>query len=130
VFVEMVFVIGVGIVLAAAIAVCVPLWRGAMFDGTPTEAGEAAAPWQKQKTEAYAAIKEAELDLQMGKLSPEDYRAIRAVQEVLALEALKALEGEQVTRAGAGGAPRVCAACGETAGAGPFCAACGAALAT
>jgi hypothetical protein len=128
--VETVFVIGVGVVLAAAIAVCVPLWRGAAFDGTPTETGEAVARWQKQKTEAYAAIKEAELDMQMGKLSREDYRAIRGAQEVLALEALKALEGEQATGVGAEGAPRICAACGKAAGAGRFCAECGVPVAT
>jgi hypothetical protein len=50
------------------------------------------ARWEKQKTEAYAAIKEAEFDLQMGKLTPEDYQVIRDRYEARALEALAQLD--------------------------------------
>jgi len=48
--------------------------------------------WEKQKTDAYAAIKEAEFDLQMGKLTPEDYRVLRGKYEARALEALSQLD--------------------------------------
>jgi hypothetical protein len=48
--------------------------------------------WEKQKTDAYAAIKEAEFDLQMGKLTPEDYRVLREKYEARALEALSQLD--------------------------------------
>ena len=41
---------------------------------------------------AYGAIKEAEFDFQMGKLSPEDYAALREKYEARALAALAALE--------------------------------------
>jgi len=47
--------------------------------------------WEKQKTDAYAAIKEAEFDLQMGKLTAEDYHALREKYEERALEALAQL---------------------------------------
>jgi hypothetical protein len=50
------------------------------------------ARWEKQKTDAYAAIKEAEFDLQMGKLTQEDYHAVREKYETRALEALAQLD--------------------------------------
>lgn len=48
--------------------------------------------WEKQKAEAYAAIKEVEFDRQMGKLSDEDYRLLRDRYERQALEALAQLD--------------------------------------
>jgi hypothetical protein len=51
-----------------------------------------AAHWEKQKTDAYAAIKEAECDLQMGKLTSEDYHALREKYEARALQALAQLD--------------------------------------
>src|SRR5438128_1185518 len=48
--------------------------------------------WEKQKTEAYAAIKEADFDLQMGKLTQEDYKSLREKYEARALEALAQLD--------------------------------------
>lgn len=48
--------------------------------------------WEKQKTDAYTAIKEAEFDFQMGKLTPEDYQALRRKYEARALEALAELD--------------------------------------
>ncbi|SRR6266404_6789393 len=66
---------------------------------TPEEAQEAEPEpdmvftrWEKQKTEAYAAIKEADFDLQMGKLTQEDYLALREKYEARALEALAQLD--------------------------------------
>ncbi len=48
--------------------------------------------WEKQKTDAYAAIKEAEFDLQMGKLTQEDYQLLRDKYEARALDALARLD--------------------------------------
>ena len=48
--------------------------------------------WRKQKEEALAAIREAEFDLHLGKLSDEDYRQLRARLERQALEAMTVLE--------------------------------------
>jgi hypothetical protein len=50
------------------------------------------ARWEKQKTDAYAAIKEAEFDRQMGKLTDEDYELLREKYEARALEALAQLD--------------------------------------
>ena len=51
-----------------------------------------AARWEKQKTDAYAAIKEAEFDKQMGKLTEEDYQLTRRKYETRAVEALTQLD--------------------------------------
>lgn len=91
----MIFTIGLGIILAAATIVCVPLFRGVpaeVVEGGAT--GESALLWEKQKRDAYKAIKEADLDLQMGKLGDDEYQAIRTTEEARALEALRALEEE------------------------------------
>jgi len=50
--------------------------------------------WEKQKREAYMAIKEAEFDRQMGKLSERDYGIIRRKYEKRATEALASLNKE------------------------------------
>jgi hypothetical protein len=50
------------------------------------------ARWEKQKTDAYAALKEAEFDRQMGKLTDEDYQLLREKYEARALEALAQLD--------------------------------------
>jgi hypothetical protein len=47
---------------------------------------------EKEKELAYAAIKEADFDLQMGKLSSEDHTTLRDKYEARALAALAALE--------------------------------------
>jgi hypothetical protein len=51
-----------------------------------------AARWEKQKADAYAALKEAEFDLQMGKLTDADYQLLREKYEARALEALAQLD--------------------------------------
>lgn len=48
--------------------------------------------WQRQKAEAYAAIKDAEFDFQTGKLSQADFDFIRDKYAGRALEAIAALE--------------------------------------
>lgn len=48
--------------------------------------------WPKQKAEALAAIKEAEFDFHLGKLSEADYRQLRSRLEAEALEAMGELE--------------------------------------
>jgi hypothetical protein len=84
-----------GLVLIASVAalVALPLLRldRAMADRPP-----AAAPdlerWEGQKRRAYAALKEAEFDLQTGKLTDEDYRVLREKYEARALEAMAQLD--------------------------------------
>ena len=95
----MVFVLGLVIIFGAAMIVCVPVLRAAPSEAQPVESSDAAERWEKQKRDAYRAIKEAELDFQMGKLAPDDYRAIRTAEEAKALDALRALDDE-ASRAG------------------------------
>ncbi len=64
-----------------------------------------AARWEKQKTDAYAAIKEAEFDKQMGKLTEEDYQLTRRKYETRAVEALTQLDrleqsGQELSKKG------------------------------
>ena len=86
-----VVLVGLAVVLAVAVFVAAPLF------GTPEMVAAASPPserdrWEKQKRQALAAIKETELDHQMGKLSDEDYGRMRERFEQQALEALAALE--------------------------------------
>ena len=86
-----VFFVGLAVVLVVAVVVAAPLF------GPPQTTAAGVAPsdrerWERQKHRALAAIKETELDHEMGKLSDEDFARMRARFEGQALEALAALE--------------------------------------
>jgi len=72
-------------VIAAPLLRAVPTPRSAIGDPERYR-------FEKERDLAYAAIKEAEFDLQMGKLSQEDYATLRRTYEERALAALAALE--------------------------------------
>ncbi len=83
-----------GLVVVAIVAVSVAgplLWPRAHATIGPSTDPERYR-LEKEKELAYAAIKEAEFDLQMGKLSPEDHALLRERYEARALAALAALE--------------------------------------
>lgn len=88
-----VFVMGLAIVLVIALFVAAPLFR-APEPAIAVEVPSDHDRWERQKRQALAAIKEVELDHQMGKLSDEDFARMRERFERLALEALAALERE------------------------------------
>ncbi len=83
-----------GLLLVGAIAVFVaaPLFKPEREPYSPGAQEGQAIRWEKQKTDAYAAIKEAEFDQQMGKLTKEDYHVLREKYEARALEALAQLD--------------------------------------
>jgi hypothetical protein len=85
------FVAGLALVAAASFFVTAPLFRP-RAPATPTRGPVEGERWERQKRQALAAIKEAELDHEMGKLSDEDLAAMRARFEAQALEAMAALE--------------------------------------
>jgi hypothetical protein len=86
------YLVGLFFISAVAVFVAAPLFTPqASSESLPESEGQSAL-WEKQKTEAYAAIKEAEFDLQMGKLTPEDYQMLREKYEARALEALAQLD--------------------------------------
>lgn len=86
-----------GLILIGTIAafVAAPLLRPGQDDEADTQQPGQDSPlalWEQQKREAYAAIKEAEFDLQTGKLTEEDYAFLRQKYEARALEALTKLD--------------------------------------
>jgi hypothetical protein len=94
------------------------------------------SPLERQKLEAYAALREAEFDFRMGKLSDADYAALRDRYRHEALAAIAAIEDARSrTRrerprasSGAKGERRIafCPACGERLPASAnFCGGCG-----
>ena len=85
-----VFVLGVALILVAAVFVAAPLF-GPVMPFAVAGTGERER-LERQKRQALAAIKEVELDREMGKLSPEDFASQRARFEAQALEAMAALE--------------------------------------
>ena len=86
-----VFLVGLAVVLVVAVFVAAPLF-GAPEATVAVEAPSERDRWQRQKHQALAAIKEVELDHQMGKLSDDDFGRMRERFERQALEALAALE--------------------------------------
>ena len=86
------FVAGLAVIAVASFFVAAPLFRPRPATA-PAEASGERERWERQKRQALAAIKEAELDHRMGKLSDEDLTTMRARFETQALEAMAALEG-------------------------------------
>ena len=87
-----VYLVGLVVIATVALVVAAPLlWPRPHAVIGPTTDPERYR-LEKEKELAYAAIKEAEFDLQMGKLSPEDHAVLRARYEARALAAMAALE--------------------------------------
>ncbi len=86
------WLVGLAVIAAVAWAVASPLWgvAAAPVDVGPIDPERRRL--EKERDLAYAAIKEAEFDFQMGKLSSEDYAALRGTYEARAIAALAALE--------------------------------------
>src|SRR5262245_52563067 len=77
---------------AIAIFVAAPLFSPESESHDTGEQDGQATRWEKQKADAYAVLKEAEFDQQMGKLTEEDYRILCEKYETRALEALAQLD--------------------------------------
>jgi hypothetical protein len=89
-----VFVLGAVLVTAVSLFVAAPLFRPPA-PLLPEVAADERERWERQKRQALAAIKELELDHQMGKVSAEDLALMRARFETQALEAMAALERKE-----------------------------------
>jgi hypothetical protein len=110
-----------------------PLFRTRSEEPLPMAEEESRSPLERQKQEAYAAIKDAEFDLRMGKLSDEDFKTVEQRYRQQALSAIVALEKSGVRAKGGkpaatGRKPRFafCPSCGQRlASATNFCGQCG-----
>lgn len=97
-----------GLILVGSVAwlVAAPLLRPRQDIGLrvePDNPHNSLDRWEKQKREAYAALKEAEFDRQTGKLTEEDYHFLREKYEARALEALSQLDQPQQKEAAQNG---------------------------
>ncbi|HEY8516784.1 MAG TPA: hypothetical protein VIS07_14850 [Candidatus Binatia bacterium] len=130
----LVTIVGLVLVLAAAFYVAWPLLSGSEpTDAAPsgtTEASELTP--EKEKELALLAIREADFDHQTGKLSDEDYAALRAELEERALRAMAALDEARTPHAvpsatmpASSGAAQPASAAGRTSEAAGFCPGCG-----
>ncbi|HVM98274.1 MAG TPA: zinc-ribbon domain-containing protein [Candidatus Acidoferrales bacterium] len=109
--------LGAFLALAAALWVALPFfWRDILSADQPELRIGTRARWEKQKHEAYAAIKEAEFDRGMGKLSDADFAIVREKYGRQALEAIAALDSESKVAAASRKATRIayCPTCGHT----------------
>lgn len=88
--------LGFALIIGVAAFVAAPLFGPGEALGTPVAPGERER-WERQKRQALSAIREAEMDHEMGKLTAEDLATMRARFEAQALEAITALEGEERT---------------------------------
>lgn len=86
------YLLGLLLISAVALAVSAPLFVHDTEQEPELEPESEAARWEKQKADAYSAIKEAEFDRQMGKLTDEDYQLLREKYEMRAIEALTQLD--------------------------------------
>lgn len=85
------YLAGLLLIAAVAWAAAGPLFAPRVLPGGLPESARHER-WRRQKEEALAAIKEAEFDLHLGKLSDADYRQLRGRLEAQALEAMRELE--------------------------------------
>jgi hypothetical protein len=91
-----VFLLGLAVIVATSAFVAAPLFADD-GRGTPETPGSERERWERQKRQALAAIKEAEDDHRMGKLSDDDLAGMRARFEAEALEAMAQLERGRAT---------------------------------
>jgi hypothetical protein len=92
------YLLGLLLISAVALAVSAPLFTQDTEQEPQLEPESETARWDKQKADAYSAIREAEFDRQMGKLTDEDYRLLREKYETRAIEALAQLDRLTVTK--------------------------------
>jgi hypothetical protein len=93
--------------LVAAWVVAQPLLMGPSAAAAPPPGGEDPAHLlMVEKEILYQSLHELDLDYAAGKLSEQDYRALRAKQEVQAVELLKAIDAASGTAPGRPAAPQ------------------------
>ncbi len=83
----------IGLIIGAAFYIINPLLKpGRMKGAIALETDEMLVELNLKKEEAYATIRELEFDLNMGKLSKEDYEIIKAQYASGAIDCIKAID--------------------------------------
>lgn len=83
----------IGLIIGAAFYIINPLLKpGRMAGAIALETDEMLVELNLKKEEAYATIRELEFDLNMGKLSKEDYEIIKAQYTHGAIDCIKAID--------------------------------------
>ena len=89
----------IGLIIGAAFYIINPLLKpGRMKGAIALETDEMLVELNLKKEEAYATIRELEFDLNMGKLSKEDYEIIKAQYAHSAIDCIKAIDELQMSR--------------------------------
>lgn len=83
----------IGLIIGAAFYIINPLLKPGRFQGAiALETDEMLVELKLKKEEAYATIRELEFDLNMGKLSKEDYEILKAQYTHGAIDCIKAID--------------------------------------
>jgi hypothetical protein len=101
----------IALIVAVAAAIAAPFLAAPAPVAAPRD--QPRERLEREKTAALLAIREAELDHVMGKLSDEDHFALRAFYERRALTAIEALGGEPAQAASVERPAEACGACGS-----------------
>ncbi len=93
------YVVIIGLIIGVSFYIISPLLKSGRIDGSFTlQTDEMMAELNLKKEEAYATIKELEFDLNMGKLSKEDYETLKAQYMRDAVDCLKTIDELQMNR--------------------------------
>lgn len=89
----------IGLIIGAAFYIISPLLKSDRLDGSfALQTDEMLAELNLKKEGAYATIRELEFDLNMGKLSKEDYETLKAQYMRDAVDCLKTIDELQMNR--------------------------------
>ncbi len=105
----MIFAIGLALIAACLVFVAWPFFGSTspeVLADPHSPAADRTAAMEKQKVEAYSAIKEAEFDYRMGKLTDADYTSLREKYASRAIEAIAAMEEAKTESRNEAEAPR------------------------
>jgi hypothetical protein len=95
------YVVIIGLLLASAVYIISPLLKSGRAGGAfVSETDEMLAELNLKKEGSYAAIRELEFDLNMGKLSAEDYETLKAQYMSEAVGYIKTIDELQMNRNG------------------------------
>ena len=117
----MTFVVAALMIVAFAAMIAYPFWRYS-GDAPAVDPHGSRETLNREKHVALLAIREAEMDRAMGKLSEEDYGTLREQYERRAVSAITALDGMDslpaaspalTSRNDGGGRARFCSSCGR-----------------